>query len=1147
MATATGTPAQAVPRDERIYHPLEQLRGTIRKYVLIEGVLSLLLFVVAWFTVALVLDYGIFKALSWDWVQDGSHGLRVAALVVTVGFLLGIVIFRIARRITVEFSYSALALVLERKFPKLLGDRLITAVELTDLEQAAKNGFSVAMIRKTVDEAREKMAQVPVNEVFDWRRLRVMSVVLVAWIAGLVFFGFAAHAIAAGKFQPAHAAWKSYHVASIVLERDLALMNTPWPRRALLELRSTKDDGVLNEAGIRVARDGAPPRLKVRAYQWVVADRGNPNGWRPLMWSDVTESLVGVPVPELPESSSLPADRSKLTADAILEDETNRGAISTVMVAEKYDQLRQVFDRLEDIAASPSSGRTLRKLDKPTEVKFKYIGVQTAGDGELKSEGNQEFAGDVTGLKEDVLFTVRAEDFRTPEHNITLIPPPTLMGLTKEEYQPAYLHYASPLVPAPLPGDPNRMVPGGWADLAGLRQRIPDEKLSVTGDRTVFVVPVGSEVVIHGMTEKPIAQAFAIPKRGRVPGGKVKIVDGKELRSDDPVPLTVETISVSEKEGDKPVERGSFTMSFKGADRVTDVVEFDLDFVNADGIHLTKPWQMLIQVTEDQSPVVEVIPEFLRKVGKEYWVTTKAKIPFNPESNIRDDSGLSKVAYTMTYEPKDAHVVRGLQFANYSRGIVVPVLFGQSGLGTLAVASGNYVYQVLSDDANARKEASFPLGQFAAKGALNDSLKRETLQTIKSLLNNPNAGLKPELIKRIELRTDLRMGVNRPDGGFEKYGWKVDGDYFDIGALKALQVAPGDVQPRYELLLTVEATDTNFDTGPRIGRSEPITLLVVSEGDLLVKIGEDEERLGAKLDEVIKKLDGAKVKYDFVKSKSERQLPDELEAVKVRSKDSWQDVVKSRDNVQAVAREFRRIERECIYNNMNEKSIAFYGEFANRLERALGENPPSVSESEERSLGERLPKSTFPRVDKLMGDAQTEFDQGRWVDPGIVTAASIELFKLHEEMVKIRGLLGEVQTKDRLRNLIESIKNKQLLISKAIKDWDIELGKGRTAKIPELGSAGPFFMAKGETKKVRQSIKWRQYDGDSLTVKVTASDPSIMVPAELKLDFEKNDLNFEYEVRSGMKEGDFTVTLTPVVGPDVPGKVVPVVIPITVK
>ncbi|WP_439629519.1 hypothetical protein [Gemmata sp.] len=1143
MATATGTPKPATPRDERIYSPLEQLRGTIRRYVLIEGVLSVLLFLVAWFTLALVLDYGVFKAFGWDWVQDGAYGLRVAALAATAGLLGGIFVFRIARRVLVEFSHGALALVLERKFPKLLGDRLITAVELADYDHAAKLGYSVAMIRRTVDEAREQVAKVPVNEVFNWRRLRVLAAVLVAWVGGLVAVAFAAHAASAGRFQPAHAAWTGYHVASIIAERDLALMDTPWPRRALVELRSARDNAPMGDAGIRVARDGAPPRLRVKAYQWVVADRTSPNGWRPLMWADVTEALVGVPVPELPATTALPADPAARTVDAVLEDQTTRAAISTAMGGERYTELSAVFDKLEEIAARPSSGRTLRKLDKPTEVTFKYVGVQTAGDGELKSEGSDEYAGDVTGLTEDVLFTVRAEDFRTPERGITLVPPPSLMTLIKEEYQPAYLHYASPLVPDPA--DPAKMVVGGWKELAGLRQRVPDEKLSTTGDRTVFVVPVGSELVIHGLTEKPITGAFALPKRGRVPGGKVKVVDGKELRSDDPVPLPVETKLVTEKEGDAPAERGSFSMAFKGADRVTDVVEFDLDFVNADGIHLTKPWQILIQVTEDQAPVVEVVPEFIRKVGKEFWVTTRAKIPFNAESSIRDDSGLSKVAYTMTYEPKDATTVRGLQFANFSKAAAVPAVAGE--VAGLAVAAGAYVFQVASDDANARKEASFPMGQFAGRGGLNDSLKRETLATIKSRLSDPAAGVKPELVKRIELRTEARMGFTRPDGIFEKFGWQVSGDYFDVGALKALQVAPGDVQPRYELTLSVEATDANFDTGPRVGRSEPITLLVVSEGDLLVKLGEDEERLGGKLDEVIKKLDGSKVKYEFVRSKAERQLPDELEAVKVRSKDAWQDVLKARDTIQQVARDFRRLERECIYNVVNEKSIAFYGEYANRLERTLGENPPTVSEAEERSLGQRQPQSTFPAVDRLMGTAQTEFDQGRYIDPGVVNTAYLELGKLYDEIVKIRALLGEVQSKDRLRNMIQSIKDKQLLISKAIRDVEIEAARERTSKIPLLGTAGPLFLAKGEAKKLRQTIKWGQFESDTLKVKVVASDPSVVVPAEITLDFEKNSIDFEYEVRAGSKEGDFTVTLTPVVGPDVPGKIVPIVVPITVK
>ena len=57
------------------------------------------------------------------------------------------------------------------------------------------------------------------------------------------------------------------------------------------------------------------------------------------------------------------------------------------------------------------------------------------------------------------------------------------------------------------------------------------------------------------------------------------------------------------------------------------------------------------------------------------------------------------------------------------------------------------------------------------------------------------------------------------------------------------------MQPRYRVDLNVQATDANFDTGPRTAvNADPIRLLVVSSGDLLVEIGK-EEGARRKLDE----------------------------------------------------------------------------------------------------------------------------------------------------------------------------------------------------------------------------------------------------------------------------------------------------------
>ncbi len=57
-------------------------------------------------------------------------------------------------------------------------------------------------------------------------------------------------------------------------------------------------------------------------------------------------------------------------------------------------------------------------------------------------------------------------------------------------------------------------------------------------------------------------------------------------------------------------------------------------------------------------------------------------------------------------------------------------------------------------------------------------------------------------------------------------------------------------------------------------------------------------------------------------------------------------------------------------------------------------------------------------------------------------------------------------------------------------------------------------------------------------MKVTVSVPGIItVPSELKLNFEKNQFDFTYELRAGNKDGEVTVTLTPEVGKKVEFKV----------
>src|SRR3954464_12291330 len=170
--------------DPKIAHPLGRLRGIIRRYVSIEGVLAVLLFLAAWFWLAMLLDYGVFKLFSFDWALEAHVGFRVVALVLAVAALLALVATKVVIRLTRDFSDASLALILEKRYPHILGDRLISAVQLADLEWSKKYGYSTAMIQKTIDDVREKIDQVPVQNVFNWRRLWIQGGAFVAITLG---------------------------------------------------------------------------------------------------------------------------------------------------------------------------------------------------------------------------------------------------------------------------------------------------------------------------------------------------------------------------------------------------------------------------------------------------------------------------------------------------------------------------------------------------------------------------------------------------------------------------------------------------------------------------------------------------------------------------------------------------------------------------------------------------------------------------------------------------------------------------------------------------------------------------------------------------------------------------------------------------
>ncbi|MFO0846865.1 MAG: hypothetical protein U0797_31615, partial [Gemmataceae bacterium] len=312
----------------RIRSPLARLRKYIHGYVSLEGAAFAALFVALWFWIGLLLDYGFFKLTLIDWVQTLPWGFRAGVLGVVLSALAALVVTKIVFRLFREFSDAAMALVLERKFPQQLGDRLITAVEMSDPRQAEQLGYSAALVKETIHEAADRVDSVPVGQVFDWRRLVRQGGLVALLTLGLGAFvgaGFCAARQLKNEDNPAEGFADFAEVAGIWAERNVLLRNTIWPRRAYLEIlpwerARVADDGSSDPYELRIPQGSVPPALRVRAWKYVVADGDAAEGWRLLTWADLQArpELSGYgPVSDLPDGWTPRDPKAGLTVDEV--------------------------------------------------------------------------------------------------------------------------------------------------------------------------------------------------------------------------------------------------------------------------------------------------------------------------------------------------------------------------------------------------------------------------------------------------------------------------------------------------------------------------------------------------------------------------------------------------------------------------------------------------------------------------------------------------------------------------------------------------------------------------------------------------------------------------------------------------------------
>jgi hypothetical protein len=917
MATVT-TPVRSrnlAEAQQLVRSPLERLRTFIRLYVSLEGAAVVGLYLALWFWIGLILDYGVFRLFHFDWVQETPWAARCATLIVLLSGLAAAVAMKALTRLFREFRDDTLALVLERRFPKILGDRLITAVELADPRKAAEVGYSAAMVQETIHEAAQRVEQLKIKEVFDWERLTRRGILI-----GLLIFGgyllaglsfCTANAIEGHGFSAA--GFGQFHeVAGIWFERNILLQNVIWPRQAHLEYLDAPPGGEY-----RIGKSDRGPTIRVRALKYVIAGapskkavetyrawldsrgvhgdeqdglvhefRKKPaEGWRALSWFDLTPDLLGASVPDI----ALPADwkvrdmQAGLTLDEI-ELNLDKSETHKTLDPDAQQGMRDVLEQLDGRASDPAMSRVLRKLIIPDEVILSYRGNTTSSQTTMQKLADNEYTGQFGDLKETVTYYVQGLDYYTASRKVVVVDPPILEDLTRLEERPAYLYYR-------LRRDDNP------AELSGKKQLFEEAKVSLQGGEvSPIYVPAGTNLVLTATASKDLQSVALVPHKSQKAG----------------IPLT----------GTPPEMLDARTFRTRFAN-VRFEQNFLFRFTDTDGV--TGQRQVVILPSEDAPPKIrELTPDdIIRKVQGGYMVAVGARIPF--KGQVDDDHGLNEVRY--------AYTIGHLESARVQRRAAWPVLAGISftptGQGLLPGLMDLAVTLKEAARESERKTEEGPVQHYALpsfKKALDDRPEDAILHpdTIREQLAKQQKEPYRVLLRNFSIRADEWTQPELDPLGSDLPLWKTNPE------LK--QTDPTRPQQRYQMQLWLEAVDTDLDSDKtKDGRPQPhvraseerFTFFIVSENELLAEIAKEEEKLYTDLNNMYEKLLEAQNKLGQANldlSSSALKVED-LGPVSARTDQISEVLEKSQNSTQEVYTSYARILREMKTNQVTQKFI----------------------------------------------------------------------------------------------------------------------------------------------------------------------------------------------------------------------------------
>ena len=354
---ATTTPQSSargfdrVAQDQKIRHPLASIRSFIRVYVILEGLALTLLFLGLWFWLGLGVDLGLYQwPMNFDWVKvlDLSAGVgvafyfRAALLLFILLILIGVVVYTIFRRLFFDFSDTSVIMVLERRYSKQLGDRLITALELADPALAKKYGYSQAMVDETIKEAANRVDALSVPGVFNWGRLILTWLLALFVTVGIYLITLGVLFAVSMSSESGVSPMQQLHRNGWVWTNRNVLLSTRyyWPTQSYVEVVRFQDDPEHpGETVVAKNESGGRSDFRAKAFEWVIFDPTTKMGIRPLMYADLKNYI---PEKELAKFT-LPNDWPDWIAD--LDDLDS--SIPLAMVPPTWDQQKLGYVKTE--------------------------------------------------------------------------------------------------------------------------------------------------------------------------------------------------------------------------------------------------------------------------------------------------------------------------------------------------------------------------------------------------------------------------------------------------------------------------------------------------------------------------------------------------------------------------------------------------------------------------------------------------------------------------------------------------------------------------------------------------------------------------------------------------------------------------------